>query len=162
MELLKDYNFELSYHPRKVNLVADALNRKSLYVAWMMLKEEKLLKEFEDLNLGLREVAGKVMFWWPEMKNDVALHVSKYLTFQKWKLEDIAIDFVSGLPRTRAGFDAIWVIVDRLTKSTHFLPFQMDYTLKELARLYIKEIVRLYGVPTALVSDKNPGFTSRF
>ena len=72
------------------------------------------------------------------------------------------MDFVSGLPRTRAGFDAIWVIVDRLTKSAHFLPIRMTYTLEELARLYIKEIVRLHGVPATIISDRDPHFTSRF
>ena len=123
----------------------------------------------------------KAMFWWPGMKNDVAEYVSKCLTCQKvkiehqrpsrmlqpleipqWKWESIAMDFVSGLPRTRAGFDAIWVIVDRLTKSAHFLPIRMTYTLEELARLYIKEIVRLHGVPATIISDRDPRFTSRF
>ncbi|XP_072064489.1 uncharacterized protein [Arachis hypogaea] len=95
----------------------------------------------------------KMMFWWPGMKNDVTLHVSKYLTCQKVKIEhqrpsrtlqpleilqrkwkSIAMDFVSRMPRTLTEFDAIWVIVDRLTKSAHFLPIRMSYTLEELSR----------------------------
>ena len=72
------------------------------------------------------------------------------------------MDFVTGLPRTRMGYDAVWVIVDRLTKSAHFLPIRFSCSLDELARLYIKEIVRLHGVPSTIVSDRDPRFTSRF
>nr|XP_029153259.1 uncharacterized protein LOC114927470 [Arachis hypogaea] len=72
------------------------------------------------------------------------------------------MDIVTGLPRTRSGFDVVWVIVDSLTKSVHFLPIRVNYSMEELARLYIKEIVRLHGVPSSIVSDRNPRFTSRF
>ncbi|XP_059301790.1 uncharacterized protein LOC132053694 [Lycium ferocissimum] len=67
-----------------------------------------------------------------------------------------------GLPRTQRNHDAIWVIVDRLTKSAHFLAIRMDYPLVHLAELYINEIVRLHGVPVSIVSDRDPRFTSRF
>ena len=70
------------------------------------------------------------------------------------------MDFVTGLPRTRRQHDAIWVIVDRLTKLAHFLPVSNDDSLDKLAQLYVEEIVRLHGVPKSIVSD--PGFTSRF
>ena len=60
------------------------------------------------------------------------------------------MDFVVGLPRTRAGFDAIWVIVDRLTKLAHFLPIHNNFSLDRFAELYINEIVRLYGIPVPL------------
>ena len=70
------------------------------------------------------------------------------------------MDFVVGLPRTRAGFDAIWVIVDRLTKSAHFLPVRTKFSLDRLAELYVNEIVRLHGVPITIVSDRDPRFTS--
>ena len=63
------------------------------------------------------------------------------------------MDFVSSLPRTQKGHDAIWVIVDRLTKSAHFLPVSMKYTLEKLAQLYMDEIIRLHGVPVSIVSD---------
>ena len=72
------------------------------------------------------------------------------------------MDFVMGLPRTSTGHNAIWVIVDRLTKSAHFLPIRVDYTLERLARIYIQEIVRLHGIPSSIVSDRDPRFTSRF
>ena len=72
------------------------------------------------------------------------------------------MDFVVGLPRTRAGFDAIWVIVDRLTKLAHFLPICNKFSQDRLVELCISEIVRLHGVPVSIVSDRDPRFTSRF
>ncbi|XP_071928105.1 uncharacterized protein [Coffea arabica] len=66
------------------------------------------------------------------------------------------MDFVSGLPRTQKGHDAIWVIVDRLTKTAHFLPVNMKYPLEKLAKLYMDEVVRLHGVPVSIVSDRDP------
>ena len=72
------------------------------------------------------------------------------------------MDFVSGLPRTQKGHDAIWVIVDRLTKTAHFLPVNMKYSLEKLAKLYMDEVVRLHGVPVSIVSDRDPRFVSRF
>ena len=71
------------------------------------------------------------------------------------------MDFVVGLPRTQQGHDAIWVIVDQLTKS-HFLPVKVSYSLDKLAEVYIREVVRLHGVPFSIVSDRDPRFTSRF
>ena len=72
------------------------------------------------------------------------------------------MDFVTGLPRTQRKNDAIWVIVDRLTKSAHFLPIRWGFTLDQLAKRYVDEIVRLHGVPLSIVSDRDPRFTSRF
>ena len=115
------------------------------------------------------------------MKNDIAVFVSKCLTCQQvkaehqrpagllqplpipqWKWEDVTMDFVVGLPRTPEGYDSIWVIVDRLTKSAHFLPVKTTYTLERYATLYIREIVRLHGTPVSIVSDRDPRFTSQF
>lgn len=72
------------------------------------------------------------------------------------------MDFVVGFPKTRRNHDAIWVIVDRLTKSAHFLPIRISSSLDELSKLYIKEIVRLHGIPVSIVSDRDSRFTSRF
>ena len=72
------------------------------------------------------------------------------------------MDFVVGLPLTGRKHDSIWVMVDRLTKSAHFLPVRIDYSLNKLAKLYIKEIVRLHGIPVAIISDRDLRFTSRF
>ena len=72
------------------------------------------------------------------------------------------MDFVVGLPRTPRGLDSIWVIVDRLTKSAHFIPINIRFSLEKLTTLYISEVVRLHGVPSSIVSDRDPRFTSRF
>nr|GEX61356.1 putative reverse transcriptase domain-containing protein [Tanacetum cinerariifolium] len=80
----------------------------------------------------------------------------------KWKWENITMDFVNKLPRTRSGHDSIWVIVDRLTKSAHFLAIRDDYKTEKLARLYIIEIIARHGVPVSIISDCDSYFTSRF
>ena len=72
------------------------------------------------------------------------------------------MDFIVGLPRSPRGMDSIWVIVDRLTKSAHFLPVKSLYNADKLANLYVNEIVRLHDVPVSIVSDRDPKFTSRF
>ena len=78
------------------------------------------------------------------------------------EVEHITMDFVIGLTCTRAGFDAIWVIVYQLIKSTHFLPIRNNFSLNRLAELYISEIVRLYGILVSIVSDRDLRFTSLF
>ncbi|XP_028549041.1 uncharacterized protein LOC114579209 [Dendrobium catenatum] len=84
----------------------------------------------------------KSLFWWPGMKKDVA-------------------DFVARCEACQQGHDAIWVIVDRLTKSAHFLPIRQTDPVDRLAQVYVKEIVRLHGVPKMIVSDRDGRFTSR-
>nr|GEW26849.1 putative reverse transcriptase domain-containing protein [Tanacetum cinerariifolium] len=121
------------------------------------------------------------MYWWPGMKKEIAIYVSKCSTCTKvkadhqrpsgllqqpkiheWKWEKIATEFITKLPRLSSGHDAIWVIVDRLTKSMHFLAIREDYSMENLARLYIDEIVARHGVPTSIISDRDGHFTSRF
>ena len=72
------------------------------------------------------------------------------------------MDFVVGLPKTLGKFDSIWVVVDRLTKSAHFIPVRIDYNAEQLAKVYVKEIVRLHGVPLSIISDRGTQFTSKF
>lgn len=115
------------------------------------------------------------------MKKDVAYFVERCLTclkvkaehqrpsgqlqqieIPKWKWDHITMDFVTKLPKTPKGYDAIWVIVDRLTKSAHFLPIKESYRLDRLAKLYIDEIVSLHGVPLSIISDRDSRFTSSF
>ena len=72
------------------------------------------------------------------------------------------MDFVTHLPQTSRGHDAVWVIVDRLTKSAHFLAVWMTFTLEEFCRLYIREIVQLHEVPMCIVSYQDPSFTDHF
>ena len=123
----------------------------------------------------------KKLFWWPGMKKEIAEFVYACLICQKskiehqkpsgvmqpmfipkWKWDSISMDFVSGLPRTPKNCEAIWVVVDRLTKSAHFIPVRMDYSMERLAQLYIEKIVSLHGVPSSIVSDRDPRFTSKF
>ncbi|XP_027169389.1 uncharacterized protein LOC113769107 [Coffea eugenioides] len=117
----------------------------------------------------------KELYWWDGLKKDVAKFVRKCLICQQvkaehqkssgllqpleipeWKWEHIAMDFVTGLPRSQKGFDAVWVIVDRLTKSAHFLPVSISFSLENMAKLYTEEIVRLHGIPISIVSDRDP------
>ncbi len=79
---------------------------------------------------------------------------------RKWG--SISMDFVVGMPLTRRRHNAIWVIVDRLTKAAHFLPMNLTDSLDKLAQLYIREVVRLHGIPDDIVSDRDPRFVSRF
>ena len=72
------------------------------------------------------------------------------------------MDFFTRLPRISQGLDTVWVVVDRLTKSAHFLPIQINYSMKRLAQVYIREIVKLRRVPESIVSDRDPKFQSRF
>jgi anti-sigma factor ChrR (cupin superfamily) len=107
------------------------------------------------------------------MKKNVAVHVAlcdtcqrvkaeyqraagllKPLKVPEWMWEEIGMDFIVGLPRTRDGYDSIWVIVDRLTKVAHFIPVKVTYTGVKLAELYNSRIVCLHGVPKKIVSDR--------
>ncbi|GJV16121.1 putative reverse transcriptase domain-containing protein [Tanacetum coccineum] len=122
----------------------------------------------------------KMLYWWPNMKADIATYVSQCLTCAKvkaehqrpsgllvqpdipeWKWEKITMDFITKLPKTAAGFDSIWVIVDRLTKSAHFLPMRETDSTEKLTRLYMKEIVARHGIPVSIISDRDSHFTSR-
>ncbi|GKE35831.1 putative reverse transcriptase domain-containing protein, partial [Tanacetum coccineum] len=191
IELLSDYDCEISYHPGKANIVADALRRKErekpLRVRSLVMtvhtnlpdrilnaQTEAMKEENVWLLLfsGLRELIMhesykskysihpgsdkmyqylKKLYWWPNMKVEITTYVSKCLTCAKvkaehqkpsgllqqpkipeWKWEKITMDFVSGLPRTPSGYDSIWVIVDRLTKSAYFLPMKNTDSMEKL------------------------------
>ncbi|KAD2805301.1 hypothetical protein E3N88_38678 [Mikania micrantha] len=79
-----------------------------------------------------------------------------------WKWDQISMDFITKLPRTSRNHDSIWVIVDRLTKSAHFIPIREDFSMDRLAKLYVNEIVSQHGVPISIISDRDSRFTSRF
>ena len=115
------------------------------------------------------------------MKRDVSEFVNKCMVCQKvkaehqvpsgllqsikipeWKWDRITMDFVVGLLVIGRKHDSVWVVVDRLTKSAHFLPVRNDFLLNKLAELYIKEIVRLHEIPVSIISDRDPRFTLRF
>jgi len=115
------------------------------------------------------------------MKRDIADFVAQYLVCQKvkaehqnpggllqplpilvWKWDHMTMDFIVGLPRTRRHYGALWVIVDRPTKSAHFLAITNTFTAERLAELYLKEIVWLHRIPLSIVSDRDTKFVSRF
>jgi hypothetical protein len=84
------------------------------------------------------------------------------LRIPQWKWDEIGMDFIVRLPRTRAGYDSIWVVVDHLTKSAHFIPVKTNYSSAVLAELYMSWIVCLHSVPKKIVSDRGTRFTSHF
>ncbi|KAL4378322.1 hypothetical protein GQ457_02G025300 [Hibiscus cannabinus] len=129
MELLKDYDLVIDYHPGKANVVADALSRKPNFV---------------------------------KIEHRAPTGLLQPLKFPQWKREKITMDFVTSLPITPRKNDAVWVIVDRFTKSAHFIPVRVNMSSDILAELYIREVIRLHGVPTSIVSDRDPKLTSRF
>ncbi|GJU85493.1 putative reverse transcriptase domain-containing protein [Tanacetum coccineum] len=121
----------------------------------------------------------KDLYWWPGMKRDIVEYVSRCLTCSKikaehqkpsgflqqpktpeWKWEKLTMDFITKLPKSSSRYDTIWVIVDRLTKSAHFLPIREDYKTEKLAKIYINEIVARHGVPVSIISDRDGRFTS--
>jgi hypothetical protein len=266
LELIKDYNLTIQYHPGKANVVADALSRTGVPKACMTLiddldrmgislcyasvareetqlliqsslREKVRMAQLQDRLLQAvrkRIKAGKPCdftmdvdgtiyfrgrlcvpqkaevkmdilreahrtpytvhpgetkmyrdlkqnFWWKRMKVDIAKYVAscgicqkvkaehqrpagllKPLEIPEWKWENITMDFVVGLPRSPRGKDAIWVVIDRLTKVAHFIPMNTKNSAVDLVPLYIKEIVRLHGVPKSIVSDRDSKFVSNF
>ncbi|KAI3773775.1 hypothetical protein L1987_48307 [Smallanthus sonchifolius] len=121
----------------------------------------------------------KELYRWPNIKADIATYVSKCYSkvkaeYQKpsgllqqpeipqWKWEQISMDFITKLPKTSNGCDTIWVIVDRLTKSVHFLPIKETDKMERLTRIYLKEVVSRHGVPISIISYRDSRFTSRF
>jgi IS30 family transposase len=123
----------------------------------------------------------KTRYWWYGMKRDNVEYMSLCDTCQRvkaehqrsvgllqplkileWKWEEIEIDFIVGLPRTQAGYDLVWVIVDRLTKVAHFILVKTTYLGAKLAELYMSRVVCLHGVPKKIVLDRGSQFTSMF
>ncbi|KAJ9563463.1 hypothetical protein OSB04_008623 [Centaurea solstitialis] len=247
LEVVKDYDCEILYHPGKANVVADALSRKGsmllLRVPCMRLtvstslielirqsqveaikadnqKRERIKGQVDQLaadSRGLLTRYGRVWvpascearqtlldeahkskfsihpgatkmyrdlrtdYWWPGMKRDVAKYVEKCLTclrvkaehqkphgklqpleIPEWKWEHVTMDLVTGLPRTVRKHDAIWVVVDRLTKSAHFIAIREASSSEVLADVYVREIVARHGVPVTVISDRDVRFTSLF
>jgi len=84
------------------------------------------------------------------------------LPIPSWKWENISMDFIVGLPNTSQKHDSIWVIIDRLTKTAHFLPVHTTYNAKKYANIYLDKIVRLHGIPKTIISDRGAQFIARF
>ena len=148
---------------------------------------EEILREFHCSRFAVHPGGTKMnqdlrrQYYWSGMKRHVGDFVQRCLTCQQvkaehqkpagllqplevaeWKWEHVTIDFVTHLPRTQQKPDAVWVIVDRLTKSTHFLAVRMTFALERFCRLYIREMVLLHGVPVSIMSDRDPRFTAHF
>ncbi|GJZ99251.1 putative reverse transcriptase domain-containing protein [Tanacetum coccineum] len=123
----------------------------------------------------------KKLYWWPNMKADIATYVSKCLTYAKvkaehqrpsgllvqpdipqWKWDNITMDFIMKLPKLSQGYDTIWVIVDRLTKYAIFVLMRETDPLEKLARMYLKEVVTRHGIPISIICDRDPRFASHF
>nr|GEZ02881.1 putative reverse transcriptase domain-containing protein [Tanacetum cinerariifolium] len=121
----------------------------------------------------------KKLYWWHNMKADIATYVSKCLTCAKvkaehqkplelliqpkipdWKWDNITMDFVTKLPKSSQGYDTIWVIVDRLTKSAIFTPIRETDPMDKPARIYLKEVVTGHGIPISIISDRDSRFAS--
>jgi hypothetical protein len=123
----------------------------------------------------------RYLYWWTRMKREIAKYVSECdtshtilashlkvagtlqpLPIPSWKWEDICMDFIVGLPNTSRHHDSIWVIVDRLTKTAHFLPVHTTHKIEKYVEIYIDQIVRLHGSPRTIVSDRGALFVARF
>ena len=148
---------------------------------------EEILREFHCSRFVVHPGGTKMyqdlrrQYYWSRMKRYVGDFVRRCLTCQQvkaehqkparllhplevaeWKWEHVTMDFVTHFPQTPQRHDAVWVIVERLTKSAHFLAVRMTFSLERFCRLYIREIVRLNGVPVSIVSDREPRFTAHF
>jgi hypothetical protein len=84
------------------------------------------------------------------------------LSIIEWKWDDISMDFIVGLPMTARKFDSIWVIVDRLSKSAHFILVNTNYKVQKNAEIYIACVLYLHGVPKTIIFDRGSQFVARF
>ncbi|GJR42053.1 putative reverse transcriptase domain-containing protein [Tanacetum coccineum] len=193
IKLLSDYDCEIRYHPGKANVVADALSQKErikpLRVRALLFKglRDLIMHESHKSNYSIHSGSKKIyqdlkqLYWWPNMKAEIATYVSKCLACAKvkaehqkpsgllqkpkilvWKWVRNTMDFINILPRTPSGYDSIWVIVNQLNKSAQFIPMKKTYSMEKLTQLYLKEIVCRHVVPISIISDRDNRFASGF
>ncbi|GJU59909.1 putative reverse transcriptase domain-containing protein [Tanacetum coccineum] len=184
----KEASDEFTRLQRGLDEITEHKNDEALYYldrVWVPSKgdvdEAHKLKYYVHLGADKMYYDLRDRYWWLRIKKDIAVYVSRCLTCLKvkaehqrpsgllqqpeipeWKWEGMAMDFVTKLPRTSSGHDTIWVIMDRLTKSAHFIPMREDYKIDRLVRLDLNEIVARHGVPISIISDRDSRFTSRF
>ncbi|GJU72415.1 putative reverse transcriptase domain-containing protein [Tanacetum coccineum] len=152
IELFSDYECEIRYHPGTANVVADALSRKE------RVKPRRVRAMAMTIQSGVRGMILAAQGEAFKQENVKAEHQRPSGLLQQpeipeWKWDKITMDFITKLPRTKSGHDTIWVIVDKLTKSAHFLAMREDYSIERLARLYIDEIVARHRVPPILWAE---------
>jgi hypothetical protein len=158
-----------------------------LCVPDIKLIRELILKEAHETEYSIHPGSEKMYqdlkkrFWWYGMKREIAEYVVvcdicqrikaehqrlagllQPLQIPQWKWDEIGMDFIVGVPRTRTGYDSIWIVVDHLTNVAHFIPVKTTYNSAVLAELYMARIVCLHGVPKKIVSDRGTQFTSHF
>nr|GEV03350.1 putative reverse transcriptase domain-containing protein [Tanacetum cinerariifolium] len=159
VEAIKDKNFgteDLYGMIRKLEQCTDGtlyLNGRSWIPCFGILRE-LITHESHKSKYSIHPGSDKMyqvlkkLYWWSNMK-------AKIVTYVKWKWENITMDFVTKLPKMLSGQDTIWVIVDRLTKSAHFLPMKETNSMENLTRQYLKKVVSRHGVPVLIISDRD-------
>ncbi|KAA3466460.1 DNA/RNA polymerases superfamily protein [Gossypium australe] len=156
LELLKDYELVIDYHPEKANVVADALSRKSLFSLRAMNTRLTLSND----GSVLEELRAKLVC---VPKNDEIIQKILYEAHNGClSVHPGSTKMYNDLNKLYWWSDVVWVVVDRLMKSAHFILVRTDYSLDKLAKLYIAEIVRSHGVPISIILDRDSRFTSRF
>ncbi|XP_016681277.1 uncharacterized protein [Gossypium hirsutum] len=160
VDLLKDYDCTIEYHLGKANMVDDALSHRVITGLRTMLTRLSLV---EDGGLEVVVFVSQCLTC-QKVKAEYQLPSELFqpVKIPQWKWERVTMDFVCGLPLNPTKKDSVWVIVDWLTKSAHFIPIRTDYSLPKLAKLYIAEIMRLHGILVSIISDKDLRFTSQF
>nr|GEV33846.1 reverse transcriptase domain-containing protein [Tanacetum cinerariifolium] len=160
LELLSDCDCDIRYHPRKANVVADALSKKE----WYRPLRVRGLVMIMGLNLPKEILEAQTEALKPENSVLKMFEACSEKTSQRksWNPEKITMDFITKLPKNTNGYDTIWVIIDCLTKSAHFLPMRENDPMEKLMKLYMKEVVTRHGVPVSIISDRNGRFTSLF
>nr|AAX96626.1 retrotransposon protein, putative, Ty3-gypsy sub-class [Oryza sativa Japonica Group]ABA92968.1 retrotransposon protein, putative, Ty3-gypsy subclass [Oryza sativa Japonica Group] len=147
LELIKDYDMEIHYHPGSTKMYQDLKQQ----FWWASMRRE--IAEY----VALCDVCQRV-----KAEHEKPAGLLQPLKIPELKWEEIGMDFITGLPRTSAGHHSIWVVVDRLTKVAHFIPVKTTYSGNKLAELYMARVVCLHGVPRKIVSDRGSQFTSKF
>ncbi|GJV06566.1 putative nucleotidyltransferase, ribonuclease H [Tanacetum coccineum] len=166
IELFSDYECEIRYHPSKANVVA-GMERKEdenlnfMDRIWVPLVGDVrmvILNEAHKSRYFVHPGADKM---YHDLR-DIHLGLLQQPEIPECKWDKVTMDLITMLPRSRSGHDTIWVIVDRLTKSTHFLAIHEDFSTEKLARLYIDEILARHGVPMSIISERDRRFNSHF
>ncbi|GJT48178.1 putative reverse transcriptase domain-containing protein [Tanacetum coccineum] len=197
LELLRDYDYEIRYHPGKANVDVDALSRKErikplrvralVMTIGLELPKQILNAQTEARkpeNIKNEDVRGMLIEnskdpeklrtekLEPHAMETLSLKMARFGTIPsgllvqpeipKWKWDNITMDFIIKLPKSSQGYDTIWVIVIRLTKSAIFIPMRETDPTEKLARMYLKEVVMRHGIPVLIICDRDPRFASYF